>query len=137
MSPENPKRPPISPDEWLSHAESDLKLARLASRDESIHREQVCFHTQQAAEKALKAVLLADGISFPLTHDIEVLLQIAEENGLSIPEVVREAGMLTPYAVETRYPGHWGDITGTDVDVALDIAERMMRWARGEAGSRK
>jgi HEPN domain len=30
----------------------------------------VCFHSQQAVEKALKAVLAARGVEFPFIHDI-------------------------------------------------------------------
>lgn len=53
------------PSDWLAHAESDLNLARLAKGHENILAEQVCFHAQQATEKALKAVLLIDTSSSP------------------------------------------------------------------------
>ncbi len=126
MNPKHPKQVPGSPEEWMSHAESDLRLARLAASDESICVEQVCFHTQQAAEKAIKAVLLKKGIDFPLTHDIEELLEIAEDNGIHLPGSVQDAGQLTPYAVETRYPGSWMDIEETDVDTAINTAEQTI-----------
>jgi hypothetical protein len=61
---------PSSPKEWLAHAESDLNLARLAKDRDNVLPEQVCFHAQQAAEKALKAVLLHHKIEFPFIHDI-------------------------------------------------------------------
>jgi len=76
--------PPGSLEDWLSHAESDLNLARLARDREEILPEQVCFHAQQAAEKALKAVLLSRGIEFPLVHAIQVLVQIAQ-GGVVVP----------------------------------------------------
>ena len=113
----------------MSHADSDLRLARMAAGDESIRREQVCFHAQQAAEKAIKAVLLSRGIEFPLTHDLEELLEIAEDGGLALPDQVREAGLLTPYAVETRYPGHWAEIAGAEQEKALRVAESTVAWA--------
>jgi len=130
MKPGDGENAAASPQEWMSHAESDLHLAELASQDESIRREQICFHAQQAAEKAIKAVLLSRRIEFPLTHDLEQLLEIAEDNGLELPEDVREAGFLTPYAVETRYPGQWGEITEADRDEALRVAETTVSWAR-------
>lgn len=65
MNPKGNGRVPGSPDEWLSHAKSDLRLASLAAEDELVRREQVCFHAQQAAEKAIKAVLLSREIEFP------------------------------------------------------------------------
>jgi HEPN domain-containing protein len=104
MSPDNEKAAPGSPAQWITHAESDLRLARLGADDLSVLREQVCFHAQQAAEKALKAVLLSQGIEFPYTHDIKGLLKIAEGRAVVIPRAVQEAARLTPYAVESRRP---------------------------------
>ena len=131
MNPQNSKRIPGSPREWLSHAESDLRLAKLAANDPYIIGGQVCFHAQQAAEKSIKAALLCRGIEFPLTHDIEELLKLAEDQGVIIPEEVQEADHLTPYAVETRYPGYLQEITGDDLSNALRIAEQTVSWAKG------
>jgi len=47
-------------------------------------------------------------IDFPLTHDLEQLLELAERAGIPLLEAVQAAGGLTPYAVETRYPGLFG-----------------------------
>jgi HEPN domain-containing protein len=58
----NPKKLPGSPQEWLSHAKSDLRLAHLAAKDELVRREQACFHAQQAAEKAIKVHPLLDSV---------------------------------------------------------------------------
>jgi HEPN domain-containing protein len=44
-----------SSEEWLRPAQSDLNLARLGRHQPGVLLEQVCFHAQQAAEKALKA----------------------------------------------------------------------------------
>ena len=118
-----------SPQDWLAHATSDLNLARLAKDHKTVLPEQVCFHAQQACEKALKAVLLSKGLDFPLVHDIEVLLEVAKTGGLRLPREVREAGALSPYAVEARYPGYDEDITATDVDDAIRLADRVVDWA--------
>lgn len=128
---------PASPADWLAHAESDLNLARLAKDREDILPEQVCFHAQQAAEKALKAVLLSRGIEFPLVHDIEVLVRIAEEKGLPLPAEIANASALTPYAVEARYPGYPEEITSADVHEAIDLAERVFGWALATIATRR
>ena len=44
-------------EEWMYHARSDLVVARLVD-DEKISPEILTFHAQQAAEKALKALLV-------------------------------------------------------------------------------
>jgi HEPN domain-containing protein len=124
------RRLPASPEEWISHANSDLKLACLAAGDPDIRPEQACFHAQQAAEKAIKGVLISENIDFPLSHDIEELLEIAENAGVIPPKEVASADLLTPYAAETRYPGYWEEISEADVDNALKMAEQTVFWAR-------
>jgi hypothetical protein len=51
----------------------------IAAGDDFVRSEQVCFHALQAEKKAIKALLLCRGIEFPLTHDIEEPLEIAEK----------------------------------------------------------
>ena len=120
---------PGSAAEWLAHARSDLNLAKLARNRADILPNQVCFHAQQAAEKAAKAVLLHCKIDFPLIHDIDALLEIAVNSGVSVPDSLRDAGALTPYAVESRYPGTWDEVLPDDVTEALRLAEAMLNWA--------
>jgi HEPN domain-containing protein len=58
--------PPDDPREWLNRARSDLVLARLEK--EGIYLEDMCFHTQQAAEKAIKALLINRHVEFPYSR---------------------------------------------------------------------
>lgn len=129
MNPPGRKRLPASSDEWLKHALSDLKLARLGQKKKDILHQQTCFHAQQAAEKAFKAVLLHRKVDFPLTHDIEELMDIFDKAGIPLPSDFQDAGILTPYAVETRYPGHWDEITEKEVNEAIKLAEKIVKWA--------
>src|SRR6266850_7380413 len=59
---------------WLQLANEDLAMAGLAL-DQGIFR-QTCFHSQQAAEKALKALLLARQGTYPRTHSFGGLARI-------------------------------------------------------------
>ena len=129
MKPPRKQRPAASPQEWLVHAQSDLQLARLARTQTSILAEQVCFHAQQACEKALKAVLLSKHIQFPLTHDLEALLELAQAGGVALPKAVEDVGILTPYAVEARYPGQPEEIATSEVDEAIGLADTVLQWA--------
>ena len=131
MTPPLKHGPPGSPQDWLAHAESDLNLARVAKERKDVLPEQTCFHAQQAAEKALKAVLLFKRIEFPLVHDLKTLVSLLQENAVSFPPEVSEAGSLTPYAVEARYPGHLEEITPSDVDEAVRLADAVLQWASG------
>jgi HEPN domain-containing protein len=58
-----------TPEEWLRRAKGNLALAKQRKPKEA-YWEDLCFETQQAAEKAVKAVLMSSGIDFPKTHDI-------------------------------------------------------------------
>ena len=71
MQPDAPQ--PGSPADWLRHAAGDLELSKV-DRAPAILLESLCFHAQQAAEKALKAVLIAHDIRYPKTHNISTLL---------------------------------------------------------------
>ena len=60
--------------DWLRHARSDLAMASAVGPVGDILAETLCFHAQQAAEKALKAVLVHGGIEFPRTHSLRLLV---------------------------------------------------------------
>jgi HEPN domain-containing protein len=103
--------PPDVAQAWMQHARSDLQLGRVALRARDVLPEDACFHAQQCAEKALKALLLRRDIPFLRTHNIEVLLDLLKANGVSIPNGVDEAFALSEYAIQTRYPGEWEPVT--------------------------
>lgn len=124
----NARPPPESPQAWLERAHSDLALAAVALRSPDVLLEDACFHTQQCAEKALKALLLQQGIPFPRTHVIEMLLDLLQASGIIVPADVDEALVLTQYAVQTRYPGAWEPVTQEEARLALDIANCVLTW---------
>ena len=129
MKPPHNPTVPGSPEEWLAHARSDANLAQLAKGRKDVLPEQICFHAQQAVEKALKAVLLSQRVDFPLTHDLEALAELLESHGVRCPSEIADVDTLTPYAVETRYPGSFQEIRHEDVDEAIWIAMRVLAWA--------
>lgn len=128
MSPPARRAAEARPERWLEHARSDLALAR-AGLEADVLPEQLCFHAQQTVEKAFKAVLLHRHVEFPFTHDLSELLDALAEAGVEVPPGLANADALSPYAVETRYPGFWGAIADEDVVEALLLAEGVLRWA--------
>ncbi len=117
-----------TPQEWLNRARSNLAIAR-QPKTEEIYWEDLCFETQQAAEKALKAVLLERGIKFRFVHDISELLTVLEQNGAALDDEIKEAAILTDYSVEARYPGPFEPITEEEFRESLRIAEAVVAWA--------
>jgi HEPN domain-containing protein len=125
--------PKGSPADWLRRARSDLALAKCLPADEDILLEALCFHAQQAVEKAIKAVLISRSIVFPKTHNIGVLLELLP------PEIARDAMLsqaasLTEYAVSARYPGEAEDVTKEELSAAIRLADRALAWAAELAG---
>jgi HEPN domain-containing protein len=121
--------PPDDPREWLNRAKSNLAKAKIASEDSEIYLEDLCFDAQQAAEKAIKAVLISINVRFPYSHNLGQLLTLVEQAGLSVPNPVRQAAGLSDYAVQLRYPGFSEPVIWTEYEEAHATAEAVVRWA--------
>jgi len=124
MWPENPE--PGSAGDWLRRAKSDLALSGVP-RPLDVMYNELCFHAQQAVEKSLKAVLIAEHIEFRRAHNIGYLLGLLPPEITLPPEAV-EAGILTSYAVMTRDPGDYEEITREMYQEAVRIARDVVRW---------
>jgi len=86
----------------LRAAEKDWRtVCQLADLNDS-EDVVIGFHAQQMVEKLLKAVLVAAGRSYPLTHDLDRLIGLVAETGKDMTAYL-DLGDLNPYAVELRY----------------------------------
>lgn len=87
------------------------------------------FHAQQAVEKALKAVLALNGVSFPFSHDIRLLIGLCEAADISLPVELEDIDRLSPYAARLRY----GDDGPGSVDrpTGMRWAADAVTWAQG------
>lgn len=120
---------PTDPQAWLLRAKGNLNLAEKGGRLKGVLLEDLCFNAQQAAEKALKAVCLARGMDIPKTHSLIHLMDILESRGIEIPKNVRDADILTQYAVQSRYPSLIEEITKSEYKDALKLAANVVFWA--------
>jgi len=111
----------------LQFAREDLTWAERLRAEEGFVPRHVCWLAQQAAEKALKAALIFEGVDFPLRHDLDALRNLLPA-GWSVKEEHPDLSRLTQWAVEARYPGDWPQATAEDADLALE-------QARGVVGS--
>ena len=119
--------PPNDPREWLNRARSNLARARIVSNE--AYLEDACFDAQQAAEKAIKAVMVERRIDFPYIHDIARLFRVLESEGQMVPEHLERAAELTRYATATRYPGIEDPVSPAAHAEAVAAAEAVVRWA--------
>ncbi len=109
--------------EWRSAAAEDLRVAKLL-RDES--PSTAAFHSQQAAEKALKAACIVAIDEAPRTHVVNHLLDELAANGHEPTQGVREAArILERFYAPTRYPDALGGIDPNKVYVANDASQAI------------
>ena len=90
---------------WVRKAEGDWRVAQREAAATDPVKEAVCFHSQQCAEKYLKAYLQELGLSIPRTHDLERLLADLVPRDASLRSLRPRLVILTRYAVDFRYPG--------------------------------
>lgn len=89
--------------------------------------EDLAFEAQQAAEKALKGVLIARGGSFRKTHDIGVLLTLLRNAGVEVSHDLDASVHLSQYAFASRYPSEV-PLTEANFREALQLAEAVVAW---------
>jgi HEPN domain-containing protein len=111
---------------WVERAKSSLELAQ-AKIIRHIHYEDLCFQLQLAAEMALMGLLIYYGVEPEFTHNIEILLKELK-NVTEIPGHIKEAAQLTNYAVQTRYPGEYDEITKEEYENGIRIANACLDW---------
>ena len=107
--------------EWVSKAENDFEVARLARYHAEVPiSDAVCFHSQQCAEKYLKAFLQEHRIRFPYTHPLIPLLEMCLPLDLDFESLRVDLDRLDGYAVAARYPG---------VPVTIEMADEALEAA--------
>jgi HEPN domain-containing protein len=129
-----PDSDPGSGEDWLRHARSDLALASTVGPVGDILAETLCFHAQQATEKALKAVLVHKGIEFPRTHSLRLLVDMLPQ-AIRTDPVLESAVGLTDYAVTTRYPGETEPVDQAELEESIRLAQAVVRWAESQVRS--
>ena len=116
--------------EWLRFVKMDQNTA--CHLFESMHPqplEIICFHCQQAAEKAIKALFILKEIEVVKIHDLAILLHKIEAF-FSVPVAVKNAGDdLTPFAATFRYPQS-PDIDEALTRQALTDMETVITWCK-------
>jgi HEPN domain-containing protein len=117
------------PHRWLRRASGDLAIASQGRTLPGAFLEDLCFHAQQAAEKAIKAVLLHKRIRFRKTHSIRELLSVCQSNAINVPEEILVSAVLTQYAIEVRYPEDFEPVTSEEYTRAVELAQRVYLWA--------
>ena len=123
--------------EWLIFAKTDYESAKYLNSAPFHPRplNVICYHCQQAAEKAVKALIVYFGNQggMPKVHDISFLIGqikhiIQEKKGIVVEnELLIKADSLSKYGVAPRYPNEI-EVHEYMVEKALADSEAIMNW---------
>ena len=108
---------------WLRTAELDCSVADTLQERRSEYAEAVAFHSQRAAEKFIKTLLVRHQIEFPKTYDIPLLRGLVARIDAGLAAQLSFADWLTPFGVDVRYPGQTRELPD-------DLGERALSAAR-------
>ncbi len=112
-------------EEWLERAEKDFEAARFNHKNG--FNDIAAFLYQQAVEKSLKGVLIAQGQGLERTHDCFALAQKAKA-----PENIRDAAdRLTLFYTRYRYPDRASvEITDKKLTMLQTAAAEVLQWTK-------
>jgi len=111
--------------EWIHKANQDILSAEALLSHEPPLLYPSCFHSQQAAEKYLKAYLTQRQVEFPKTHSIREVLDLIKTVDDELATVLFPATALTPYGVEARYPGDIPEPSRQETEEAISLARKV------------
>jgi len=120
-------------EEWLERAEEDYRQAQVALRQRKYPAyNTVCFHSQQCAEKYVKAFLVRHRIGFRTIHDLIRLKILCMEADPTFDLISDSLALLFPFAVDARYPGF--KATEQDAREAVAAMKQVRKFVRARLG---
>lgn len=109
--------------EWISKADEDWQVAKLLVSSGLESHGSICFHSQQCAEKLMKAILIQNEVVPPYTHDLLMLDKLLNRYESLWQVELNDLAVLTKYAVSSRYPGL--EIDAEIAQDCLDCCDRI------------
>ncbi len=110
---------------WLQYARGDLGAAERMLNESFPEPRHACYLAQQAAEKALKAVLVYLGMDYPLSHNLN-FIRDRIPIGWSLKATHPELGDLAAWAIVGRYPTDMREATIADAQTACAQARSVL-----------
>ena len=119
-------------EEWLFKAENDLSSAEILSSASKPLYDIAIYHTQQCAEKALKAYLAFKEQEIDKIHNLIVLTNLCSEISMDFNTIKEDAVFLNPYSTLYRYPE--GDLMPAEGDVkkAINTAAKILGFVKSK-----
>lgn len=118
--------------EWYERAVMDFGVAK--HLEETYYPkplEIICYHCQQSAEKAIKALIMYFGAEggMPKLHDLSFLLDQIKNKVTIEDKYYDYADTLTPYGISARYPNEMF-LEEKHVEEAIRFADEILQWVK-------
>lgn len=115
--------------QWLHHCNEDLESAKYLLLGKFYRG--ACYHSEQAVEKSLKALLIKKGWELEKIHNIERLKEIVADYGI-VMEVDDDDIVFIDSIYRGRYPGEegllpLGEPNEGDAERAVSIANDVVK----------
>jgi len=114
-------------DVWVHYAKDDMGSAKVLQQHGIFN--MVCFHCQQAVEKMFKALLAAQQLPVPRTHNLIRLRRLCEESLNTQLQFEDDALIfLNDIYLDSRYPADQGLLPmgfPTDEDASIAVNYMM------------
>jgi HEPN domain-containing protein len=111
---------------WLLRAAQDLRRVEILLAAEPPDPEGALFHSQQAAEKALKGFLTWHDVPFRRVHELDEIGEQCAGVDSSLADLMSRADALTKYAWRFRYPGAPYEPTDDECRVAYNLVREVI-----------
>lgn len=116
---------------FLRRAHNDATAVSEFSANPRIADSVIGLHAQQATEKCLKAVMAANGLRVPRTHDLDLLAERLVAAGTELPVDRDKLDELTAYAGPLRYEDLL-DAQPLDREAVAVLVDEVARWATAQ-----
>lgn len=118
--------------EWLCAAEQDFASAKKLMIGDDTPSTAI-YHTQQVAEKSLKAFIIFKGLECPFEHDLGKLLKSCVKQDPSFIQLKKAAEELSPYYIKSRYPDDCLYVpTKTEIIRAIKLAKQVLNFVKSK-----
>lgn len=124
---------------WLSKARTDLALAILVlEKRPEMEPWAAAFHAQQAAEKAIKALLIARWIEPPRTHNLRVIAELLPDE-VGVGASTQSLASISEFSSDVRYTGPFEQAhepTWQEAEAAVAIARAVLAAVADQIGGK-
>lgn len=117
---------------WEREASEELRAAQVIAEHGEIPDRVAGFHAHLAAEKAMKALLIRNGVVLRRIHDLvelQRLLPTSDGGEFDLADLE----LLNPWTIDGRYPADIGDAPPGEIAAAVEAAGRIVDIARNRS----